>query len=461
VPLAGIPDSGGASDRIAGVSDFGFDAYALDDLDPTGEPPSLEVARDLILTGKPRSALEILAEYHKRLADDPDYLMLCGEAWGAAGDAPRAQHAFLGAIRVAPKDPRPLRLLGDLLVERGEGARARRAFGKARRLELAEASGTEQFEEADIPDDLIAAAEREERTRQTPVNPRQLFLVVAVILGIGLLMSGIALLVTPAPPVAKEPSTAPVVATPTLEVEIATPTQKPLPAEPATVQVVRDPTAVTVETASVTAPVVVRSTQASSQPTPPVAPRATKRPRPSPPPGKKVESPPVPTEVDLDAELAASTDAAALTRRADSLSARAEPASAAQFYRRALEIDPDYAPALVGIGRSLLRAEKYAEAMRNATRALELARGVDARPGLEAEALYQMGRVHHQRGEEDAARRLLRQSISLPRVPAEAWFYLGESLSEDNSPAARDAYEQYLERKPSGHLSDRARRAIQ
>jgi lipoprotein NlpI len=99
--------------------------------------------------------------------------------------------------------------------------------------------------------------------------------------------------------------------------------------------------------------------------------------------------------------------------------------------------------------------------MRSATRALALARGVDARPGLEAAALYQMGRVKFEQGERDAARQLFRQSISLPSVPPQAWFYLGEALASDNSPAAREAYERYLELVPQGHLADRARRAIQ
>ncbi|MDH3729294.1 MAG: tetratricopeptide repeat protein, partial [Myxococcales bacterium] len=242
--------------------------------------------------------------------------------------------------------------------------------------------------------------------------------------------------------------------------KVAPPEEKPVPTERDAVEVARESTVVTGEAPSVIAPVIARAIEVP-KPMPAMAPRAMKRPKPSPRLRKNVESPPVPAEADLDAELAASTDAAALTRRADAMSARGELTPAAKFYRRALEVDPDYAPALVGIGRSLLRAEKYAEAMRNATRALQLARGVDARPGLEAEALYQIGRVHHQRAEEDAARRLLRQSISLPGTPAEAWFYLGESLSQDNSPAARDAYDQYLERKPNSHLSDRARRAIQ
>ena len=154
-------------------------------------------------------------------------------------------------------------------------------------------------------------------------------------------------------------------------------------------------------------------------------------------------------------------DAAALTERADALYRQGHTGVAASYYRRALDHDPDYAPALVGIGRSILRAEKYGDAMKNATRALQHARGVDARPGLEAEAIHQMARVHLHRGELDAARRLFRQSISLPGTPTDAWFYLGEALWNDNSPAAREAYERYLELVPTGHLADRARRAIQ
>jgi tetratricopeptide (TPR) repeat protein len=167
-----------------------------------------------------------------------------------------------------------------------------------------------------------------------------------------------------------------------------------------------------------------------------------------------------PSAAAMQAELS-SMDPPALTRRADQLFAQGHTGAAASYYRRALELDPDYAPALVGIGRGILRAEKYDDAMENATRALQHARGVDARPGLEAEAIYQIARVHLFRGELDAARRLFRQSISLPAAPPAAWFYLGEALWTDNSPAAREAYERYIELVPAGNLADRARRAIQ
>lgn len=432
------------------MSDFGFDAYALGDLDPTEASNPLEIARDLIAAGKPRSALEVLAEHQKRLADDPEYLILCGDAWHAAGDAARAQHAFLGAIRLAPEDPRPLQLLGDVLVERGEKERARRVFEKAERLELAETDETEGFEDAGeaTPHDLIAAAQRDERTRHASVSPKRLFLVGAVILGIGLLMSLVALLVTPE-------SVAPEAAAPSPEAQVVPPKEIIPP------QIATPPSAAPIsipEVPAVVEPIIDApkpASRATRRATKPNASRKARETQNAPP------STPSPTEADVDSEVASSNDVAALTARADKLAIQGQTGTAAKFYRRALEIDPDYAPALVGMGRSLLRAEKYAEVMGNATRGLQLARGVDSRPGLEAEALYQIGRVHHQRGEEDAARRLLRQSTSLPGAPADAWFYLGESLSRDNSPAARDAYEQYLERKPNGHLSDRAHRAIQ
>ncbi|MBW2549091.1 MAG: hypothetical protein JRE82_18135, partial [Deltaproteobacteria bacterium] len=100
------------------MSDFGFDAYALDDAEPIGQPHPLEIARDLIEAGRPRAALEMLSVHHDELVDDPEYLLLCSAAWRADGDSLRAQQALLGAARIAPKDPRPLLGLGDLLAER-------------------------------------------------------------------------------------------------------------------------------------------------------------------------------------------------------------------------------------------------------------------------------------------------------------------------------------------------------
>jgi Flp pilus assembly protein TadD len=453
------------------VSDFGFDAYALDDADTAGHPHPLEIARDLIATGKPRSALEVLSLHHEQLADDPEYLLLCAEAWQADGDSLHAQQALLGAARLAPEDPRPLEWLGELLAEKGEHEKAERVRAKARALE---ARGEEPLDEMgpEAEDDLIAFAERQERSQQAALTPRQILFGVAALVGIALLIGVIAFVSSPrkaaspprgsAPPVLETPasdegdaiaepaqaSAGEIEQIPTRQIEkLAPPVDPELVAAPSIVE--------TEEVVEVETPRKAALPPRSSTP-------ATEVAQPKPKPKPKVEvsaAPKEPNAAVVEAELA-SLNPKQLTVRAEALYVQGHSGLAASYYRRALEIDPDYAPALVGIGQSILRAKKYSEAMKNATRALQLARGVDARPGLEAAAIYQMGRVHYERGELDASRRLFRQSISLPGTPAQTWFYLGEALSSDNSPAAREAYERYLELVPKGHLADRARRAI-
>lgn len=462
------------------MSDFGFDAYALDDLDTSGQPHPLEIARDLIASGRPREALDLLSAHHAELDHDPEYLLLCSAAWWADGDTLRAQQALQGAARLAPEDPRPLQVLGELLAERGEPDKAELLWAKARLLEA-------QARESDVPrdelgpaadEDLIAFAEQRERKTQGALTPRQALLALVAVLALTLLIAGIVMLTSPrkaaSPPRGFAPSS---VATLVEEPAASEPAAE-LEAPPAVVEVEESEETIAVEMVEPPAAVLPKRAppKVADPPKPPrvegkaaasVTPRkAASAPRRSdstrsPSPGTTaapIEEPP--SDAVVTAQLT-SMDPGELTRRADKLYAQGHSGLAASYYRRALEIDPDYAPALVGMGQSILRAKKYSDAMKNATRALQLARGVDARPGLEAAAIYQMARVHHERGEQDAARRLFRQSISLPSTPPEAWFYLGEALSSDNSPAARQAYEKYLELVPRGALSDRARRAIQ
>jgi tetratricopeptide (TPR) repeat protein len=462
------------------VSDFGFDAYALDDLDTSGQPHPLEIARDLISTGRPREALDLLSAHHAQLDHDPEYLLLCSAAWWADGDTMRAQQALQGAARLAPQDPRPLQGLGELLAERGEHDKAELLWARARLLEV-------QSRESDLPldemgpaaeEDLIAFAEQRDRTTQRTLTPRQVLLALVAGLALVGLIAGIVRLTSPReaavpPPGMAPPSAAAVVVQPAAR-DLARELEEPptaaeaeTPDEPIEVAVVEPPVEVVPKAAAPT----VSEPPKPSKPDAKVAPApksrkgvtpAPRRARSAPPASPRADEPPIaapPSDGTVRAELS-SLAPPELTNRADTLYAQGHSALAASYYRRALEIDPDYAPALVGMGQSILRAKKYSDAMKNATRALELARGVDARPGLEAAAIYQIARVHHERGERDVSRRLFRQSTSLPAAPPEAWFYLGEALASDNSPAARQAYEKYLELVPKGSLADRARRAI-
>jgi tetratricopeptide (TPR) repeat protein len=462
------------------VSDFGFDAHALDDLDTSGQPHPLEIARDLIATGRPRDALDLLSAHHAELDHDPEYLLLCSAAWWADGDTLRAQQALQGAARLAPEDPRPLQGLGELLAERGEHDKAELLWAKARLLEV-------QTRESDLPleemgpgadEDLIAFAEQRERKTQGALTPRQVIFALVGFLVLALLIAGIVLVTSPrevpSPSTVSVPSKTdtlveqPVASVPAAELAaLPAVVEVDKPEAPIVVETMEPPAAALPELAAEKGPDPPKPPEVDGKAAAPVTPRkaapARRRPGATRSSAPSAAAPPIPEPPSDDvvrAELI-SMDPRELTTRADKLYAQGHSALAAVYYRRALEIDPDYAPALVGMGRGILRAKKYPDAMKNATRALQLARGVDARPGLEAAAIYQMGRVHYERGERDAARRLFRQSISLPSAPPEAWFYLGEALSSDNSPAARHAYEKYLELVPSGSLSDRARRAIQ
>jgi tetratricopeptide (TPR) repeat protein len=475
------------------VSDVGFEAHALEagGLAPDANP--LEIARDLIAAGKPRTALALLGANHDALADDPEYLLICSEAWWADGDSLRAQQALLGAARLAPEDPAPLLLLGELLKGEGQHEKAERVLDKARSL-----GASLRERAAEVPeqtDDLIAFAEQQERKSHARLSTTQLLLGALALLTVAGVVAAIAAItgldaqgsaeVTPASteapseqaqraPQVTAAVTAPADAesqSPAPAVSEAEPGQEPGPVQEAgpvqesepvreaeSLQAYRTPPE------AVLAPRIVASpmqTPARSRPAPSTSRKpkvqasADRSSKPSPRPDANA----APDVATVNQELATLAPKE-LTDRADALYARGHTAIAAGYYRRALDLDPDYAPALVGIGRSILRAEQYSEAFVNATRALQLARGVDARAGLEAEAIYQLGRVHLHRGELDAARRLFRQSISLSGTPPAAWFYLGEALWIDNSPAAREAYQRYLDLVSTGHLADRARRAI-
>lgn len=465
--IGGNSENRDGSDRLAAVTDFGFDAFALDPVGEAGHGHPLEIARDLIASGKPRSALDVLSDHHEALADDPEYLLLCAEAWRDGGDALRAQQALLGAARLASDDPRPLLGLAELFAELGQTDKAARARAKARALETRVSQYDSLLPEPE--DDLIAFAERRERSTQAALTPKQVLLGVIVIAGVAALIAGIAMItasddVTPVRPPKK-----------TLVVETASDSLDEMglqevaaassafvvemeesPPEP--VEAIEEAEAV--EQPIVEAPKVLPTPAEPVEAIAPAPARRKPRKRTKPAPAKKAEPEPNKPDPKLVQRELRSMTPEQLTARADALDAEGHTGIAATYYRRALELDPDYAPALVGIGGSTLRAKKYSETMKTATRALELARGVDARPGLEAGAIYQLGRIHYERGDRDGAKRLLRQSISLPRTPAAAWFYLGETFAGESSSAAREAYEKYLELVPEGHLADRARRAI-
>ncbi|MFW5926200.1 MAG: tetratricopeptide repeat protein [Myxococcota bacterium] len=134
--------------------------------------------------------------------------------------------------------------------------------------------------------------------------------------------------------------------------------------------------------------------------------------------------------------------------------------AAKEQYELALDEDPDHPEALHGRARVLVRAERPKAASEALERAEPALQTRIRPPSLRARLLALHGRALLQRGALKGARDSLREATSLRGGPASAWFFLGEALAGANAPEARAAYEEYLEREPTGPYAIRAKRAI-
>jgi len=146
----------------------------------------------------------------------------------------------------------------------------------------------------------------------------------------------------------------------------------------------------------------------------------------------------------------------------DALYAIGDSEGAMAQYERALAIDRTHPEALLGYARVLIRAEKAPEAEGILDR-VESALAHRLRPpSLTARLALLRGRAAllGGAGKLEDARAVLRRATVIEGCPPGAWFWLGESLAGDNAPAAREAYQHYLELAPAGPLAARARRAI-
>ncbi len=139
-----------------------------------------------------------------------------------------------------------------------------------------------------------------------------------------------------------------------------------------------------------------------------------------------------------------------------------ETEAAGQAFDQALEIDPGSPEALLGKAALAVRAESERDANALLER-VEEALGQRVRPpAMRARALTLRGRTYLLSGNSGKAeaREVLRRAVELPGAPPEAYFFLGEALSGENTPEAREAYEHYLEMDESGPYARRARRAL-
>lgn len=402
---------------------------------PTAEDPSI-LAAELLEESRAFHALEVLTAGLEARAEDLELLVLGGRAWLMQGDLLRAQNALLQAARVAPEDPRAFRWLSEVLIQRGDPARAKQVL--AHGLEL-------------LPDDaeMIALRARADAVIEQAEVTLEAF-------------------EEPVPHLEERP--------PAFE-DDGEPESGPRAIEFQSLEVaeprdwawlwralfwsscalacgafgyslwtwwgadVRQSEAVTVtetvaETEAETDTETGTATVAETVPAVPEVIVPTEVPvaaAPLPPKTQPVAHPFVGPPAPV-APISAPVDPSAALRRVARLNSRA---------------------------LRLVRSHRYEPAINAATKALEAASALPRSEAAQAMALYVIGRAHLEERRRETASVFLRRAVEVGEAPAAAWFFLGESLAAVNSPAARTAYTRYLSLEPNSRLALRARKAIQ
>src|SRR5688500_17397714 len=93
------------------------------------------LASALLDAGRIPEALEVVQVGLLQSENDGALLVLEGRAWFEHGDLPQAQAALLRAAKVTPRDKEPYRWLAQVLMKRGEPARAVQVLERALQLD--------------------------------------------------------------------------------------------------------------------------------------------------------------------------------------------------------------------------------------------------------------------------------------------------------------------------------------
>ncbi len=100
-----------------------------------GSEDAARLAQDLLVANRNADALEIAAAGLRASPDDLDLLLVEGRAELAGGDLLKAQAALLKAARVGATRKEPYRYLGEVLMKRGDPARAAKVLERARGID--------------------------------------------------------------------------------------------------------------------------------------------------------------------------------------------------------------------------------------------------------------------------------------------------------------------------------------
>lgn len=103
-----------------------------------GSEDAAKLAGDLLIANRTADALEIAAAGLRASPEDLDLLLVEGRAELAGGDLLKAQAALLKAARVGATRKEPYRYLGEVLMKRGDPARAAKVLERARGIDASD-----------------------------------------------------------------------------------------------------------------------------------------------------------------------------------------------------------------------------------------------------------------------------------------------------------------------------------
>ncbi|MGE0788746.1 MAG: tetratricopeptide repeat protein [Sandaracinaceae bacterium] len=136
-----------------------------------GGEDAVALVEDLLASGRAADAKDVAATALKASPDDGMLLVMDGRARFAAGDLLGAQAALLKAARVAPKDKRPFRFLGEVLLKRGDPQRAIKVLQRAEALDATDPDVRRLLERATRLDRIAATADDPEPAAPLPPPP--------------------------------------------------------------------------------------------------------------------------------------------------------------------------------------------------------------------------------------------------------------------------------------------------
>ncbi|HEY8429952.1 MAG TPA: tetratricopeptide repeat protein [Sandaracinaceae bacterium] len=144
-----------------GAGPSNLDARLLRFRSRRGGESAAQLASDLLDAGRGADALEVAAIALAASPDDVDVLVVDGRARLAAGDLLGAQAALLKAAKVDPNRKEPFRWLGEVLLKRGDPARAIKVLERALAIDARDAQIAALHQRAERLARIAAGADSE------------------------------------------------------------------------------------------------------------------------------------------------------------------------------------------------------------------------------------------------------------------------------------------------------------